>query len=188
MQWLILNEKEVYANVHPADISRKRVTAIRYVLSYIIDNINRLGYKLLGMTDGNGNFSQSVHALKLNTTIREFLKEATIRRLATKDHGEVITLESPSSNMYTTITKSLMDQTDVRSVGKDRNHQYDKSNNLHPSNLTRCRVDGIDGHSPSGVTQINPLGCDMSRDTALNIHDWLKPIEDKLAEDLKGDF
>ncbi len=188
MRWLILHEKEVYANVHPSDVSRKRITTIRYLLSYIVDNINRLGYKLIGRTDENGNFDQTMNAKKLNSLIREWIKEGTIQQLKKADHGEVVTIESPSSNMFITNTRALKDQTKVKGSNKERNHMYNRDNILHESKLTRCRVDGIDSSTPSGSTQVNPLSIDTSRNTAMDIPEWLQEIEDKLGKELKGEF
>lgn len=186
--WLILNEREVYANIHPSDVSRKRITSLRYLLSYILDHINRIGYRLEGRTDENGVLDERLNHARLNELIRTWLKEGTIRTLVHKDHGEVETLESPSTNMFITNTRALLDQTKVRGSAKERNHMYNRDNILHGSKLTRCRVDGIDSSTPSGSTQVNPLSVDTSRTTALNIQPWLQAIEDKLNEDLKGDF
>ena len=185
--WLMLNEREVYANVHPSDISRKRVTTIRYLLSYVIDNINSLGYKLLGRTNNQGEFEIAMNHRKLNKLIRDWLKEGTIRGLVKKDHGEVVTLESPSTNMFITNTRALLDQTKVRHPTKEYNHMYNQDNMLSASKVTRCRPDGIDS-TPSGATQINPLTLDMSKDTAMDVLPWVQEVEDKLDSDLKGVF
>ncbi len=186
--WLIINEREVYANVHPSDVSRKRITTMRYLLSYIIDDINTLGYNLLGRTDADGNFKADITPVRLNKVLRTRLKEGTMRSLTGSRHNEVVSLESPSSNMFITNTRALLDQTKVKSGTKEHNHMYNKENFIHASKMTRCRMDGIDSHSPSGATQINPLSVDMSTDTALTIEPWLEEIEAKLTKDLQGEF
>lgn len=187
ISWVILNEKELYAHVHPSDISRKRITTMRYLLSYLTNRINLLGYKLLGRTGTDGKFEVAMNKRKLDTLIREHIKEGTIRELTHETHGEVETIESPSASMYITNTRQMLDQTKVKGSTKERNHMYNQGNVLHPSKVTRARIDGIDKSTPSGSTQINPY-LDMSQNTGMDIPPYLQLIEDKLKEDLREEF
>lgn len=181
--WVITNEREIFANIRYSDISRKRLTVIRYLLRYIVDEINHLGYKLLGRVgDTPGVFENKVTEDNLIKWIRDHLREGTISRLRRTEHGEVESMESPCSNMIICNTSSMKDQTKAKTTVRDRNAIYEPQNRFHPSKFSKARIDGISAADPGGATCANMMiGPDLANP------EWIDDVVVKMFETLRAE-